>query len=951
MLLRHTQKVKSMGTLNLEKIFNPKNIAIIGASDAEGSVGYAIVKNFTKLGYAGKVYFVNIRKPEILGVKTYKTVDQIPDPVDLAIIATPAKTVPDVIEECGRADVKGVIVVSAGFKETGSEGKALEQRILEVAKKYNIRVIGPNCIGIIRPRLNLNATFLDKMPKPGNIAFLSQSGALGSAILDWAIHENIGFSNFVSVGSMIDVDFGDLIDYFGSDPKTKSILMYVEGITDARKFMSAARHFARTKPIIVVKSGKFAESAKAAASHTGSLSGEDDIYDAAFKRAGIVRVQEIADLFNAAEVLGTQPLPKGSKLAIITNAGGPGVMATDALIAQGGKLAKLNEKTLSSLNGVLPAFWSHGNPIDVLGDAKADRYKAAVESCLNDNGIDGILIILTHQAGSEPVEIAKAIAELVRGKSYQNKTILTSFMGFDAVQEANKIFNANNIPTYSTPEQGIKTYMYMYNYQVNLDLLYQTPEELPLDSSPPKRPILSIIRNAAAENRELLSENEAKKILKYYNFPVVKTAVATRTDEAVSLAQEMGYPVVLKILSPQIVHKSDAGGVILNVNSANEVRKAFEMIIQKATAYNPNAQILGVTVQPMVEKKGYELIIGGKTDPVFGPVILFGMGGVGVELFKDYAIGLPPLNTTLIHRMMEETKVYQLLKGYRNAPPVDLKRLDETLLLFSQFLIDFPQVKEIDINPLLINEKDACILDARIVINKDAICKKYEPHEHLVISPYPKKYELTWSLRNSQEVVLRPIKPEDEPLWLGMFQSFSEESIRYRFFQVLKDTPHEVRVRYCNIDYDREIAIVAELNENGKRKILGVARVNIEPDGKSGEMSFIVTDYWQGLGLGTKMVDHVLDIAKEKGIEDVYAIMLPDNYRALNLMKKMGFRLEYLSDGNAKGVLDLKNEDMNVQCQTTTIISEKIANQGQQVAEVSDKSKGNIQDQSDASSA
>ncbi|MGA3290701.1 MAG: acetate--CoA ligase alpha subunit [Candidatus Bathyarchaeia archaeon] len=927
-----------MVTLNLDKIFNPQNVAIIGASDVEGSVGYAIFKNFTQVGYAGKVYFVNIRKPEIFGVKAYKTVGQIPEPVDLALIATPAKTVPDVMEECGSAHVKGVIIVSAGFKETGPAGKALEETILQIAKKYDIRLIGPNCIGIIRPEINLNATFLEKMPKSGKIAFLSQSGALGSAILDWAIHENIGFSNFVSVGSMIDVDFGDLIDYFGSDPKTKSIIMFVEGITDARKFMSAARHFARTKPIIVVKAGKFPESAKAAASHTGSFTGEDNIYDAAFKRAGIVRVEEINDLFNAAEVLGTQPLPKGSRLAIITNAGGAGVMATDALIARGGSLAKLSDKTMNTLNNILPSFWSKGNPIDVLGDAKADYYKAAVEACLNDDTIDGILIIFTQQAGSKPTEIAKGIVELVHSKAYQNKTILTSFMGFDAVQEADQVFNANNIPTYSTPEQAIKTYMYMYNYQRNLELLYETPEELPVDSSPPKRPIMAILRNVALENREVLTDEEAIKILKYYNFPVVKTSVATNANEAVAVAQEIGYPVVLKILSPQIVQKRAAGGVILNVNSTNEVREAFEILIKRATTYNPNAKIIGVTVQPMIEQKGYEIIIGGKTDPVFGPVILFGMGGVAVELFKDYSIGLPPLNITLIRRIMEETKVYQLLKGYQNRPPVDLKRLDETILLFSKLLIDFPQIKEIDINPLLVNESEDWVLDARIAISKDDVCKKFEPHEHMVISPYPKKYEMLWSLKNGKEVLLRPIKPEDEPLWLEMFQSFSEESVRYRFFQILKDTPHEVRVRYCNIDYDREIAIVAEILENGRKKILGVTRLSIELDGKSGEMAFIVTDYWQGLGLGTKMVDYVLDIAKEKGVENVYAIMLRDNNRALSLTKSMGFNLEYLNDGTVKGVIDLKNMDVDGRCLRPKI-SPKVVAEEQQIIQASEEKR------------
>jgi acetyltransferase len=546
-----------MVTLNLDKIFNPKSVAIIGASDKEGSVGYAIVKNFTELGYTGKVYLVNIRTPEILGIKTYQKMEQIPEAVDLAMIATPAKTVPDVMEECGRAGVKGAIIVSAGFKETGAEGKALEDRILEVKKRYGMRVIGPNCIGIIRPRTNLNATFVDKMPKPGKITFISQSGALGSAILDWAIHENIGFSNFVSIGSMIDVDFGDLIDYFGTDPQTKSILMYAEGLTEARKFMSAAKHFARTKPIIVVKSGKFSESAKAAASHTGSLSGEDAIYDAAFKRAGIVRVEEIEDLFNAAEVLGTQPLPRGPNLAIITNAGGPGVMATDALIAKGGKLAKLSRKTMDALNSVLPHFWSKGNPIDVLGDAGADQYKTAVEACLNDENIDGILIIFTQQAVSKAVEAGRTIVELVKSKAYQNKTIITSFMGYGAVHEANSILNANNIPTYSTPENAIKTYMYMYQYQRNVELIYETPEERPVDAAPPKRPIMAILRNAAKEGRELLTEDEAKRLLDYYNFPVVKTEVAATVEEAVASARQIGYPVVLKILSPQITHKTD----------------------------------------------------------------------------------------------------------------------------------------------------------------------------------------------------------------------------------------------------------------------------------------------------------------------------------------------------------------------------------------------------------
>ena len=910
-----------MVTTYLDKIFNPKSVAVVGASDEEGSVGCALMKNLLESGFEGEVFPVNIRKKEILGVKAYQSVLQLPKTVDLAVIATPAKTVPEVVEQCGKAGIKGLIIISAGFKEIGPEGKALEDKILEIKQKYDLRIIGPNCLGIIRPNIRLNATFINKMPRPGNVAFISQSGALGTAILDWAVHENIGFSYFVSVGSMIDVDFGDLIDYFGTDPKTRSILMYVEGITNARKFMSAARHFARTKPIIIVKAGKYGESARAAASHTGSLTGEDDVYEAAFKRAGIVRVEEIADLFNCAEVLGMQPLPRGPNLAIITNAGGPGVMATDAIIGMGGKLAKLSPQTMDYLNSVLPPYWSHGNPVDILGDARADRYKAVLDAVLNDENVDGILIIYTAQAVADPVEIAKSIVELIKNKGQRGKTILTSFMGKKDVEEANLILNANEIPTFSTPEQAVKTYLYMYKYKRNLELLYETPEELPVDVSPPKLPIMAILRNAAIENREVLTEFEAKKILEFYNIPVVKTYVARDEDEAVAIASRIGYPVVLKILSPQIIHKTDAGGVALDLKSEDEVREAFRTIIKNAKRYNPNAEILGVTVQPMIKKRGVEVILGSKKDIVFGPVIMFGMGGVGVELFKDYSVGLPPLNQTLARRMMEETKVYQLLKGFRGMPPANIKRLEEVMVLFSHLLIDFPQVKEVDINPLVVDEKDVIAIDARIIIDKELVFKKVEPHQHLVISPYPKKYETLWKMRDGRTVLLRPIKPEDEPLWLEMFQNCSEESIRYKLFQTLKHMPHEVRVRYCNIDYDREIAIVAELTENGKRKIIGTARVSIDPDGKSGELAFLVADPWQGLGLGTKLVDYVVEICKERGLETVYAFMVPDNLKAIELMKKFGFTLKYTEEGVIKGTLNLKEEGQQTKAEEKALTS------------------------------
>ena len=897
-----------MVTVNLDKIFNPKSIALVGASDEEGSVGYTLMKNLTESGYKGNVYPVNIRKSNILGFKVFQTVNQLPETVDLSIIATPAKTVPKIVEQCGKAGILGIIIISAGFKEIGLEGKSLEEKILKIKNKYNLRIVGPNCLGIIRPSIHLNATFTSRMPKHGNIAFISQSGALGTAIIDWAIHQNIGFSNFVSVGSMIDVGFGDLIDYFGTDPTTRSILMYIEGITNAREFMSAARHFARTKPIIVVKAGKFRESAKAASSHTGSLTGEDMVYSAAFKRAGIVRVDEIADLFNCAEVLHMQPLPRGPNLAIVTNAGGPGVMATDALITRGGYPAKLSQSTIEKLDRILPPYWSKGNPIDILGDASAERYKNVIEACFEDENVDGLLMIYTPQGIADPIEIAKGIMELCKCKGRPCGTLLTSFMGYSEVEEANRIFTENNIPTFSTPEQAVRSFMYMYQYKRNLELLYETPEELPVDSVPPKRPLTVIMKNAAQENREILTEIESKQLIEYYGIPSVKTLEAATVQDAISAASHVGYPVALKILSPQITHKSDAGGVVLNINSKAELIEAYDLIIRRAKEYDPTATIQGVVVEPMIMKKGYEIILGAKNDPLFGPVILFGMGGIGVEFLKDFSLGLPPLNQTLARRIMEETKVYNLLKGYRNMPPANIKLLEEIMVRFSQLIVDFPQLKEIDLNPLFIEAKETYVLDARIVIDRESVSAKPKTHEHLVITPYPKKYESLWTLRDGRSVLLRPIKPEDEPLWLEMFSNFSQESIRYRFFAPIKDTPHEMRIRFCNIDYDREIAIVAELTEKEQRKIIGVVRVPIKPDGKTGEIAVIVADPWQGLGLGSKMVDYMIEICKEKGLETLFGLMLSDNYRIINLMKKMGFKIKNLGDNTSKATLNLKEE-------------------------------------------
>lgn len=897
-----------MSIENLDKIFKPKSVVIIGASDVEGSVGYRLMKNMIESGYNETIYPVNIKKDKILGYKAYKSVKELPDKADLAIIATPATTVPNIVEQCGEMGITGIIIISAGFKEIGQEGKVLEDKLVEIKKKYNLKIIGPNCLGIIHPSIKLNATFAGEMPKPGNIAFISQSGAMGTATLEWAIHENIGFSNFVSVGSMIDVDFGELIDYFGEDSETKSILLYIEGVTNARQFMSAARHFARTKPIIVVKAGKFFESAKAAASHTGSLTGEDMIYDAAFKRAGMVRVERIEDLFNCSAILGSQPLPIGPNLAIITNAGGPGILATDALISKDGKLAQLSQETLEKLNNTLPQYWSRGNPIDILGDAQADRYEIALDVCLNDFGVNGILLIYTIQGVEDPAKVAKDIVKVIKSTKYLNKTVLTSFIGKEGVEKANKIFVENNIPTYTTPEEAIDAYMYMYQYKHNLELLYETPEELAVDDAPPRHQIMSIIRGAAKDDRNILTEVEAKNLLHYYRIPTVQTEIADTAVNAVSKASRIGYPVVLKVLSPQITHKTDASGVVLNITSDEEVKEAYETIVEKAREYNPDAEIHGVTVQPMI-KGGYEVILGAKTDSLFGPVIIFGTGGIGVEIYKDFSIGLPPLNQTLARLLMEETKIYRLLKGFRNKLPANLKLLEAIIVQFSNLLIDFPMIKEVDMNPLLINEKNAFALDARIVIDKEKVFKKLDPHSHLVISPYPKKYETIWKLRDGRNVILRPIKPEDEPMWLEMFKNFSESSVRYRFFHLIRDTSHEVRVRYCNIDYDREIAIVAELTEEEPHKIMGVVRIILEPGKKSGEIAIIIADCWQGLGLGTKLLDYVLDICKEKKVETLHAFIMADNHQSIKLFKTMGFKIKPEDMSIIKATLDLTEEN------------------------------------------
>ncbi len=885
---------------NLDKMFRPRSIAMVGASEGEGSIGRTIMENLTG-GFPGTVIPINPNRDSVLGIECLPSVKDLSESVDLAIVATPAPTVPEVVEECGEAGIPALIIISAGFRETGPKGVELERRIAETRRSYGMRILGPNCLGIITPSLPMNASFADQMPEHGTIALISQSGALASSILDWSILTHVGFSSFVSLGNMLDVNFGDLIDFFGQDPETRSILMYIESIKDARNFMSAARGFARTKPIVAVKSGKFARSAQAAASHTGSLTGENRVYDAAFQRVGITRVNEIQELFDISKILETQTPPRGPRLAIITNAGGPGIMATDALLERSGELAELSEETLEKLAEVLPPHASTMNPIDIIGDADVNRYRNAVRICTRDDAVDGILVIYTPQGLATPTELAEAIAEIPKG----SKPILVSFIGGQKVEAGLKILHQQDVPAYNSPEQAVRSHMYMYQYARSLKLLYQTPEELPVDAMPPKFHLKNLLMGIARTGREILTEREAKKLLETYGIPVTETHIADEPAKAAKLAARIGFPVVMKIHSPDITHKSDCGGVVVNLKTKQEVEAAFSQIISRARDYKPDADIGKVALQRMVSDIDYELILGCRKDPIFGPAIMFGLGGTGVEIYQDVSVGFPPLNQILARMLMEQTKVYTLLKGYRNKPPANLRLLEEYLVRFSQLIIDFPEITEVDINPLAVVGDDFIALDARMIIDKELALKGVEPLSHLAIEPYPRRYVEQWILEDGRSVILRPIRPEDEPREFGLWETFSPKTFRYRFFGPPRKVTHEEMVRYTNIDYRREMAFVAELREEGKRKMIGVSRLIVDPEGESGEFAVVVGDPWQGLGLGTKLLDKLIGVAGDKKLSRIYGLIQSDNLRMIGLCQDMGFQIESVDPSTVRATLAL----------------------------------------------
>jgi acetyltransferase len=888
----------------LSSIFLPKTVAVIGATDKTGSVGRTLLWNLVSNPFGGTIFPVNPKHRSVMGIAAYPNIAAVPEPVDLVAIATPAPTIPQIIQECVEAGVKSAVIVSAGFKEIGTAGIELERQILEKARAGGLRIIGPNCLGIMNPHTGLNATFASTIARPGKVGFISQSGALCTSILDWSLRENVGFSAFISIGSMLDVGWGDLIYYLGDDPHTQSIVIYMESIGDARSFLSAAREVALTKPIIVIKAGRTEAAAKASASHTGALTGSDEVLDAAFRRCGVLRVTRISELFNMAEVLAKQPPPKGPRLTIITNAGGPGVLATDFLISTGGELAELSEATIAELDRFLPRFWSHGNPIDILGDAEPERYKKTLEVAIKDPQSDGLLVILTPQAMTDPTQTAehlKSFVETQTAASLPSKPILASWMGGAEVLAGEAILNRAKIPTYPYPDSATRVFSYMWQYSYNLRGIYETPilpEEG--DGLPDRSLAEQLIDAARQEGRTILTESESKQILAAYGIPVVSVGVANSAAEAVDRANAIGYPVVLKLFSRTITHKTDVGGVQLNLMDADAVRWAYNAIETSVTEKVGAEHFLGVTVQPMINlDSSYELIVGSSLDPQFGPVLLFGSGGQLVEVFQDRAIALPPLNTTLARRMMEQTQIYKALKGVRGRSPVDLVALEQLMVRFSQLVVEQRWIAEIDINPLLASAKQLIALDARIVLHPPAMTAEQLPK--LAISPYPTRYAAEWTLKDGTSITIRPIRPEDEPLAVQFHTSLSEQSVYFRYFHLVKLSQriaHERLARLCFIDYDREMALVADYKNpaTGEHEIMAVGRLSKSHSGKEAEFALLVSDPFQRLGLGTELLRRLIEIGRDEGIERITADILPENVAMQRVCEKLGFRLHRATD-------------------------------------------------------
>lgn len=875
-----------MSTENLDRMFRPKSVAVIGASAQEGRIGNAILKNLSNGGFSGEIFPVNRHHKRILSFPAYPTVREIPGKIDLAIVATPIGLAPEIVHTCAQMDIGGVVIIAGGGKEAGDSGRKIEAEILKNARASGIRIIGPNCLGIINTRNNLNASFSNQMPISGKMAFLSQSGGINTAIMDLSIKEKIGFSYFISLGSMLDVNFGDMIDYLGSDPGVSSIVMYIENLTHFRAFMGAARAVSRIKPIIALKAGRTVPGAAAARSHTGAMAGEDAVYEAAFKRAGILRVKTFEELFDCAELAARRPVINGPGLAILTNSGGPGVMAADALSDYGATPVTFSPETLRKLNTILPSHWSHANPVDILGDAGEDLFCRAVMVCSEAREVDGILIILAPDAVNDPSIIAEKLVATMRGKRFP---VFTVWLGGAAVDVGRDCFNRANIPTFDSPERAVRAYMDLYRHTQNLETLKQIPPGRSNRLTVDRQAANMLIQKSLKLNRRRLSEPESKDLLRYYGIPVNKTFAVPSRVQATRVAESIGFPVAMKINAREIIHKSDAGGVRLVLTSVADVATAFDQITTAAKKWSADIEIDGVSIQEMVPPPDFELIVGARKDKDFGPVILFGLGGVFTEVIEDRAIGLPPLNHLLAKNIMSETKAFRLLHGYRHFPPADIEKLEEILIRVAQLVTDFPQIEELDINPIFVSGPSIMSVDARVVLKPS----RQKSPLHLVISAYPVEQEQTVLIDALGETTIRPIKPEDAALMVMLFKTLSKQSVYNRFFSPLKQLPPDMLSRFTQIDYDREIALVAIHEDGNEDKMLGVARIiTLRGSKESAEFAVLVGDPWHGKGIGAVLLSSCLSIAKKRGIQKVWGIVLPENVQMLALGHKLGFKIE-----------------------------------------------------------
>jgi acetyltransferase len=876
-----------MGKHYLNKLFEPRSVAVFGASDREGAVGNLVFKNMIEGGFKGEVFPVNPKHEEVQGRKAYPDLKSLGQPVDLAVITTPAATVPAIIEACGSYGIRSAVIISAGFREVGQQGLKLEQAVLENARRHGLRFVGPNCLGIMRPATGLNCTFNKGVAAPGNIALVSQSGALCTAILDWAAANKIGFSAVVSTGISADIDFGDVLDYLVNDPKTKSILLYIEGIHNALSFMSGLRAAARFKPVIALKVGRHASGSKAAMSHTGALVGADDVFDSALRRAGVVRGLRIANLFSAAAILTFPTKADGDRLAIVTNGGGPGVMATDRLADLGLPLAELSKETMKRLNEVLPATWSHSNPVDIIGDATPERYAQAVSICMDDPNVDGLLVILTPQAMTDPAGVAQSLVELNTGK----KPLLTCWMGEIQVGEGRRIFRDANIPTFNTPETAVDAFSYLVNHGRNQKLLLETPGPISRDRAPDVEGARLIIESVLAEGRKVLSEAESKAVLHAFHIPTTPASIVRSPNEALVQAETIGFPVALKINSPDITHKSDAGGVRLGISNAQAARSAYNEMLAEVRQNRPEARIDGVTIQPMLQRpNGRELLVGLVTDPVFGPVITFGAGGISVEVMGDRAVTLPPLNRRLVQDLIQSTRVFKLLGAFRHMPKVDMEALEHVLLRVSEIACELPLVKELDINPLIVDEHGAMAVDARIVVDFHAMTS--DRYSHMAIYPYPAHFVTKRQLPNGMDMVIRPIRPEDADMEQEFVRNLSEQSKYFRFMQAIDELSPQMLARFTQIDYSREMGLISVVHgAEDKEKQIGVARYSINPDGRSCEFAIVVADEWQRQGIAHLLMQQLLAAARSHGLRLMEGDVLSTNNDMLTLAAKLGFNI------------------------------------------------------------